>query len=219
MTTAKDLFILAMDQDPGRAVGQGDLSLALAGAELIDLLGAQAVTVDDDRVVPGGSAEPGDRLLGEAVAGLTRQAPYERIEDWLWRRGRDLSAGYQTALEEDGELAPQRGGRMPFGRKRVEPLDTPARRRAAERWEEREPVLTALASALGIGVTAPAPADDADEGEDEGEVEFAVIEPGFEDEAVTAVVAAVHDAVMELEAVRQRRTIEASAFANLWRGV
>ncbi|NML53723.1 GPP34 family phosphoprotein [Streptomyces sp. R302] len=223
MTTAKDLFILAMDQDPERAVGQGDLSLALAGAELIDLLGAEAVTVDDDRVVPGGSAEPGDRLLGEAVAGLTRQAPYERIEDWLWRRGRDLSAGYRTALEEDGELAPKRGGRMPFGRQRVEPLDTPARRRAAERWEEREPVLTALASALGIGVAAPAPApapaDDAAEGEDADEREFAVIEPGFEDEAVTAVVAAVHDAVMELEAVRQRRTIEASAFANLWRGV
>lgn len=221
MTTAKDLFILAMDQDPERAVGQGDLSLALAGAELIDLLGAEAVTVDDDRIVPGGPAEPGDRLLGEAVAGLTRQAPYERIEDWLWRRGRDLSAGYQTALEEDGELAPQRGGRMPFGRKRVEPLDTPARRRAAERWDEREPVLTALASALGIGVTAPTPAedagDDADEDADQGE--FAVVEPGFEDESVTAVVAAVHDAVMELEAVRQRRTIEASAFANLWRGV
>ncbi len=218
MTTAKDLFILAMDQDPEGAVGQGDLSLALAGAELIDLLGSEAVTVDDDRIVPGGSTDPGDPLLGEAAAGLTRQAPYERIEDWLWRRGRDLSAGYQTALEEDGELAPKRGGRMPFGKQRVEPLDTPARRRAAERWEEREPVLTALASALGIGVTAPADDDRDEEGaEDQGE--FAVIEPGFDDEAVTAVVAAVHDAVMELEAVRQRRTIEASAFANLWRGV
>ncbi|MFD4835800.1 GPP34 family phosphoprotein, partial [Streptomyces uncialis] len=28
-----------------------------------------------------------------------------------------------------------------------------------------------------------------------------------------------HDAVMELEAVRQRRSIESAAFANLWRGV
>ena len=37
MTTAKDLFIIAMDSGQEPAVGQGDLSLALAGAELIDL--------------------------------------------------------------------------------------------------------------------------------------------------------------------------------------
>lgn len=51
MTTAKDLFIIAMD--PAHSVGQGDLSLALAGAELIDLVGAGAVVVDGDRIVPG----------------------------------------------------------------------------------------------------------------------------------------------------------------------
>lgn len=38
------------------------------------------------------------------------------------------------------------------------------------------------------------------------------------DDAVTTVLAAVNDAVMELEAVRQRRSIENAAFANLWRG-
>ena len=200
MTTAKDLFITTMDPRPEHAVGQGDLSLALAGAELIDLIGAGALTVDGDRIVPGGPPAPDDRLLGEAAALLTRQTPYERIEDWLWRRGRDLSAAYQTALEEDGELTRQRSGRLPFGSKRVEPVDTPSRRRAADRWEEREPVLTALASAVGIDGGA---SDD---------------EPGLDDEAVTTVVVAVHDAVMELEAVRQRRTIENSAFANLWRG-
>lgn len=43
-------------------------------------------------------------------------------------------------------------------------------------------------------------------------------EPGLDDEAVTTVLAAVHDAVMELEAVRQKRNIESAAFANLWRG-
>ncbi|MFB7915813.1 GPP34 family phosphoprotein [Streptomyces sp. NPDC056061] len=198
MTTAKDLFIVAMGLN--RSVGQGDLSLALAGAELIDLIGADAVTVDGDRIVPGGPPTLDDRFVGEAAAGLTRQAPYERIEDWLWRRGRDLSAAYQAALEENGELKPQRSGRLPFGSERVEPVDTPARRRATERWEEKEPVLAALASAVGIS----------DEGGDD--------ETGLDDEAVTTVVAAVHDAVMELEAVRQRRNIEKTAFANLWRG-
>jgi hypothetical protein len=181
-------------------VGQGDLSLALAGAELIDLIGAGAVAVDGDQIVPGGPPPPCDRFLGEAAAGLTRQAPYERIADWLWRRGRDLSAAYQADLEASGELKPQRSSRLSFGSESLEPVDTPARRRAADRWEEKEPVLTALAAVLGTD----------DEGSDD--------ETGLDDEAVTIVVAAVHDAVMELEAVRQRRTIENAAFANLWRG-
>jgi hypothetical protein len=198
MTTAKDLFIIVMDLK--RSVGQGDLSLALAGAELIDLIGAGTVAVDGDRIVPGGPSTLDDRLMGEAAAGLTRQAPYERIEDWLWRRGRDLSAAYQAALEKNGELKPQRSGRLSFGTERVEPADTPARRRAADRWKEKEPVLAALASVVGI---------DEEQSDDEA---------GLDDEAVTTVVAAVHDAVMELEAVRQRRTIENTAFANIWRG-
>ncbi|MER5311144.1 GPP34 family phosphoprotein [Streptomyces sp. NPDC002773] len=200
MSTAKDLFIIAMDPSPGPAVGQGDLSLALAGAELIDLIGAGAATVEDDRIVPGGPSTSDDRLLAEAAEQLTRESPHEQIEDWLWRRGRDLSAAYRAAMEADGEVTRKRSGRLPFAPERVEPADTPTRRRAAARWEEREPVLAALASAVGI-----------DSGRSDEE-------PGFDDEAVTAVVAAVHDAVMELEAVRQRRTIENTAFANLWRG-
>ncbi|MFC7963138.1 GOLPH3/VPS74 family protein [Streptomyces cinereoruber] len=200
MSTAKDLFLISVDPGPGPDVGQGDLSLALAGAELIDLVGAGAVAVDDDRIVPDGPSGPDDRLLAEAEAGLVRQPPYERVEDWLWRRGRDLASAYRTALEGDGELRRRRSGRLPFGPERVEPVDTPARRRAVGRREEGEPVLAALASAVGIG-----------EGRSDEE-------PGFADEAVTSVVAAVHDAVMELEAVRQRRTIENTAFANIWRG-
>lgn len=200
MTTAKDLFIITLDLPPEHAVGQGDLSLALAGAELIDLIRAGAVTVDGDRIMPGEPRTPDDALLGDAAAGLTRQPPHERIDDWLWRRGEDLSAAYQAGLENDGELTRKRSGRLPFGPERVEPADTPGRRRAAERREAGEPVLAALASAVGI-----------DDGRsDEG--------TGLDDEAVTTVVAAVHDAVMELEAVRQRRAVENSAFANLWRG-
>ncbi|MFI6093559.1 GPP34 family phosphoprotein [Streptomyces sp. NPDC051218] len=198
MTTAEDLFIIAMD--PKHSVGQGDLSLALAGAELFDLMGAGAASVDGDRIVPAGQPRLGDRFMAEAAAGLSRQAPYEAVEDWLWRRGRDLAAVYQAALEASGELKPRRGGRSPFGPEHVEPVDTPARHRAEARWEDREPVLVALASAVGIH---DEPSDD---------------ESGPEDQEVTAVLAAVHDAVMELEAVRQRRTIENTAFANLWRG-
>ncbi|MFI1251332.1 GPP34 family phosphoprotein [Streptomyces anulatus] len=201
MTTAKDLFIIAMDPVPDHAVGQGDLSLALAGAELLDLLGAGVITVDGDLIVPGGSSAPDDRLLGEAAARITGQPPYERIEDWLWRRGRDLAATYQDALEEDGELTQKRSGRLPFGPRRVELVDTPGRRRAIARREEGEPVLASLASAVGI--------DGGPSGDDE---------PRLDDGTVTAVVATVHEAVMELEAVRQRRTIENTAFANVWRG-
>ncbi|MGW6969467.1 GOLPH3/VPS74 family protein [Streptomyces zaomyceticus] len=201
MTTAKDLFIIAMNPAAEHPVGQGDLSLALAGAELIDLIGTGAVTVDGDRIVPGGPISVADRLLDEAAAQLTRQAPYERIEDWLWRRGQDLSASYQTALEEDGELTRKRSGRLPFGQERVEQVDTPANRRAAERWKDKEPVLVAFATVVGID--SGRPDDDPD--------------LNLDDEAATIVVAITHDAVMELEAVRQRRSIENSAYANLWR--
>ncbi len=83
----------------------------------------------------------------------------------------------------------------------MELVDTPGRRRATARREEGEPVLAALASAVGI--------DGGPSGDDE---------PRLDDGAVTTVVATVHEAVMELEAVRQRRTIENTAFANVWRG-
>ncbi|MFJ1589009.1 GPP34 family phosphoprotein [Kitasatospora albolonga] len=224
MSTARDLFIISVDQPPEQAVGQGDLSLALAGAELIDLIGTGAVTVDGDRIVPGGPPAAGDRLLGKAAALLVRQPPHERIEDWLWRRGRDLSAGYRTALERDGELVRRRSGRLSLGSEQVAPADTPARRRAAERWEEGEAVLTALASAVGLGNSGDSDGNDGNDGNgpsgEETDLETGP-ESGLEtglDDAVTTVVAAVHDAVMELEAVRQRRAIENSAFANLWRG-
>ncbi|MBM7440391.1 GPP34 family phosphoprotein [Streptomyces sp. HB132] len=198
MTAAKDLFIIAVD--PDRSVGQGDLSLALAGAELIDLLSsAHTVTLDGDLIVPGRQS-PDDRLLGEAWSALAGQAPYERVEDWLWRRGHDLSAAYQTALEEEGLLHQQRRGRSAFGAERVEPVDSPARRQALSRWADSEPVLVALASAVGIR-----------DGQSEDE-------PDIDDEAVTTVLVAVNDAVMELEAERQKRAIENTAFANLWRG-
>ncbi|WDT90980.1 GPP34 family phosphoprotein [Streptomyces sp. SCSIO-PteL053] len=200
MTTAKDLFIISMDPASERPVGQGDLSLALAGAELLDLLDAGTITVDGDLVVPGGSSVPDDRLLAAAAAGITRQPPHERIEDWLWRRGRDLAAAYQDALEEDGELTRKRSGLLPFGPKEVELVDTPARR-PVSRQDEGDPVLASLASAVGL---------DGERSDDD--------EPHLGDETVTTVVATVHEAVMELEAVRQRRTIENTAFANVWRG-
>lgn len=130
MTTAKDLFIIAMEPRPEHTVGQGDLSLALAGAELVDLIGAGAVTVDDDRIVPGEPSAPQDRLLGEAAARLTRQPPHEPVEEWLWRRGKDLSAAYRAALEEDGELTRKRSGGSPSARSAWNrPTHPPAGRR------------------------------------------------------------------------------------------
>jgi hypothetical protein len=126
--------------------------------------------------------------------------PYEPVEDWLWRRGRGLAAVHLAALEADGQLTRQRRRRLSFGADRVVVVDSPARRRALHRWAADEPVLVSLAAAVGIP---------AEQGADV---------PVVTDDAVTTVLAAVNDAVMELEAVRQRRTIENAAFANLWRG-
>ncbi|MEU8031971.1 GPP34 family phosphoprotein [Streptomyces sp. NPDC049099] len=198
MTTPQDLFLVSLDVPGEQPVEQGDLSLALAGAELIDLLGARALVLDGERIVPGPVLTTGDRMLDEAGAALVRGEPYETVEDWLWRRGEGLAVAYRDVLESEGQLTGKRRRRLAL-RDRDDPqADTAARRHAADRWWSHEPVLAGLASTLGI------------QGERPPEEE-----PG--DEAVVAVLVAVGDAVTELEAVRERRRIENVAFDNIWR--
>ncbi|WP_329222644.1 GPP34 family phosphoprotein [Streptomyces sp. NBC_01485] len=200
MTTARDLMIVVMDVTPMRPVGQGDLSLALAGAEAIDLVTTGAVALDGDLLVPGPPTAPDDPLLDVAASSLVRAAPYESVEDWLWRRGRGLASAYATRLEADGLAVRPRLRRLRVRSGRPEPVDSPDRRHATERWTADEPVLAALAAAVGLREE---PAD------------------GFtdlpDDDAVETVLAAVGDALAELEAVRQRRSIEDAAFDNIWR--
>ncbi|MFC9455022.1 GPP34 family phosphoprotein [Streptomyces sp. NPDC056983] len=200
MTTARDLAIVALADAPDHPVEQGELSLALAGAEVFDLIEAKGLIVDGDRILPSAQAPTGDRLLDEAAAALVRQEPYESVEDWLWRRGRGLSSAYVDELEREGLTTRPRGLRHPLRGGRTEPVDSPDRRRAEERWTAGEPVLVALAAAAGIR---DEPADEA---------------PELAGDAVAAVLAAVGTAVQELQAVRQRRAIEDAAFDNVWRG-
>ncbi|GHH43657.1 hypothetical protein FHS35_000343 [Streptomyces umbrinus] len=216
MTTPRDLLIVAMDGESGRPTDRGSLSLALAGAEVIDLLGAQAVELDGDRIVPGGRPSLEDPLLREAESALTQQAPYESVEDWLWRRGRDLSSAYLTAFETEGGLTRQRRRLVSFRAGDVALVDSPARRGAVDRWESHEPVLVALATAAGLYGDPLGEADEAAEGSPK--TPDAPDTPDITDDAVATVLAAVNDAVMELEAVRQRRSIEDAAFDNIWRG-
>ncbi|MFI0711813.1 GPP34 family phosphoprotein [Streptomyces inhibens] len=201
MTTPRDLLIVTMDPESGGSVEPGDLSLALAGAEVIDLLEAQALTLDGDHLVPGYRPALADRLLDEAASTLAREAPYESVDDWLWRRGRGLYASYLAALEAEGQLTRQRRRRwMPFGASETTLVDSPARRQAADRWTAKEPVLVALAATVGIG--------------DEQTADS----PAAADDAVATVLAAVDDAVRHLQFERQRRGIEQAAFDNVWRG-
>ncbi|MGW0208067.1 GPP34 family phosphoprotein [Streptomyces sp. NPDC003233] len=197
MTTPQDLFLVSLDVPGEHPVEPGDLSLALAGAELIDLLGARALTLDGERIVPGPVLTTGDRMLDEAGAALVREEPYETVEDWLWRRGEGLATAYRDVLDTSGQLSGKRH-RWPHRADKAAAADTPARRHAADRWWSREPVLTGLAATLGI------------QGERPPEEE-----PG--EEAVVTVLLAVGDAVTELGAVRERRRIENAAFDNIWR--
>ncbi|MGW7265348.1 GOLPH3/VPS74 family protein [Streptomyces sp. NPDC054842] len=206
MTTPRDLLIVAMDMGPGRSVDQGALSLTLAGAELLDLLRGGAVTLDGVRLVPGEWTPEGDPLLREAASSLVREEPYESVEDWLWRRGRGLAAVYEAAFETEGQVTrPHR--RLESLRTSPSPVvlvESPARTRAEARWAAREPVLVALAEAAGM----------------DGEPWDETVEdaPDITDDGVATVLAEVNDAVMELEAVKQRRAIEEAAFDNVWRG-
>lgn len=51
MTTPRDLMFVALDPASGLPPGQGELSLGLAGAELIDLVDAGAAELDGDHIV------------------------------------------------------------------------------------------------------------------------------------------------------------------------
>ncbi|WP_353946856.1 GPP34 family phosphoprotein [Streptomyces sp. HUAS MG91] len=200
MTTARDLALVALDASPGRTVEQGDLSLALAGAEAIDLVSAGVITFDGDRMVPGPPTRTGDRLLDEAAASLLREEPYETVEDWLWRRGDELAAAYVDDVEGVEPGARGRARRHPLLSGRRGAVDPAERDRAEARRASGEPVLAVLAAAAGAQDERPEAGRD------------------ITDDAVTTVLAAVGDAVMELEAVRQRRSIEDAAFDNVWRG-
>lgn len=200
MTTAHDLTLIALGLPPDLPVEQGDLSLALAGAEAIDLLESGTLTLSGDRVVPGLRAATGDRLLDVAVASSTWSEPYETIEDWLWRRGRDLAAVYVDDLARSGLVMHPRKHRFQVRSGRTVLVDSPARSHAEERRASGEPVLTALIAETGIGGDSAEPA---------------VIPAG---DAVATVLAAVGDAVTRLEALRLRRDMEDAAFDNIWRG-
>ncbi|GAA3875677.1 GOLPH3/VPS74 family protein [Streptomyces sp. NPDC003328] len=200
MTTARDLLIVALDATPGRPAEQGELSLSLAGAELLDLLDARAVSLDGDRIVPADPPVTDDRLVKDAASSLVRQMPHESVEDWLWRRGRGLSSVYLTVFEEEGRFTRQHRRWLPSWTGVASLVDSPDRRRATDRWTSEEPVLATLAATVGIRDMPTAELPD---------------EVG---EAVATVLAAVDDAVTELTAVRQRRDIEKAAFDNIWRG-
>lgn len=202
MSTPQDLMIVSMDVASSPPVEAGDLSLALAGAEVIDLLGARAVTLEGDRLVPVDGPVTGDHLLDQAASALADEAPYESVGDWLWRRGRNLSSVYRAGLRATGLTAVNSPRWRPWATGEPVLLDSPAREEALARWTSGEPVLSALAAAAGIS------GDRGEGAPSTGEVT---------DDAVATVLAAVHDAVEELQSVRQRKDVEQAAFDNIWR--
>ncbi|MFJ2608974.1 GPP34 family phosphoprotein [Streptomyces sp. NPDC091279] len=205
MNTARDLVIVAMEVPADHPVETGDLSLALAGAELLDLAESGAVRLDDVRIVPG-TAVPADRRLAEAAEALLRSEPYEKVDDWLWRRGRGLSASYVADLERDGLTARKRDHRISLGGGRRVLADSPERSRAERRLDAGEPLLAALAAEVGIRELPPADRQSTER----------TREP---EETVATVLAAVGGAVTELEGVRRRRAVEDAAYENVWRGL
>lgn len=205
MTTPRDLMIVALDMPSSRPVERGDLALALAGAELADLLAARSADVDAaGLIVPGDHSALPDPLLAQAQDALVRRPPYEPVGEWLWRRGRGLADAYADAMESEGLLSRVRERHwVVFSTTRVTPADSAARRRAAHRWNADEPVLAALATAIGVA--------DRQSGDPA---------PAVTDPALTAVLDAVTDAVAELTAERRRRArrLDEATADNVRRG-
>ncbi|MEU8793656.1 GPP34 family phosphoprotein [Streptomyces sp. NPDC048643] len=198
MTTPRDLLIVTLDIAGQRPIESGELSLALAGAELIDLLQSPTIRLDGGRIVPGHLPGPADHLLEVAAAALVMEEPHESVSDWLWRRGKSLAGTYVAVLESEGVIA--REGRTRFQEGWRVVVESPSRRKAADRWASSEPVLVTLADFLGIHSK-----DDRGVG-------------GVSNYAVQTVLAAVADALVELDWERQRRAIEQVGFDNIWRG-
>jgi len=204
MSTARDLMIVALDAESGGASGRnverGDVSLALAAAEAIDLLAAGSVRLADGCVVPDGGPPAGDPRLAEASAAVLREAPFEPVGDWLWRRGRDLAAAYVEALEAEGTLTRPRSFWSAFRTTRAVLVDSPERRAAQERRATGDPVLAARAETAGIGDERTRAAD------------------RVTDDDAALVLSALEDAVTELKFQRHRRALDQAAFDNVWRG-
>ncbi|MCX5145005.1 GPP34 family phosphoprotein [Streptomyces sp. NBC_00338] len=208
MTTARNLLVITMDMAGDHPVRSGELSLALAGAELIDLAVDGAVELREDRIVPGAGPassdatahEPADELLQQASAALRRDEPYESVGDWLWRRGEGLSGTYAATFEAAGLLTRQRRRGRPFQSGELVLAESSARHRAAELWSSAEPVLMTLAEAVGVPDERPHDT------------------PEVTDDSVALILATVSDALLELEGERQKRDIEQKAFDNIWRG-
>jgi hypothetical protein len=218
VSTAWDLLIATRDAAAG-PVDPDDLSLALAGAELLDLIGARAVSLEGDRIVPGPQATTGDDLLGQAARALVRQEPYETVDAWLRRRGDTLSSAYSAALETRGYAVRPRRRWAPLRTGRPELVDSPARTHAAERRASGEPVLAGLAAAVGVPGSDEGDRTDrrlaADAADDDATAPATA--GASMDDATATVLAAVGDAVTQLEAVRQRRGVEKAAYDNIWR--
>lgn len=199
MTTPRDLLFVALEAEAGHPVQMGEVSLALAGAEVIDFLKSPTIRLDAGRIVPGHLPTPADRLLLEAAAALVMTEPYESVGDWLWRRGDSLAETYVAAFEAEGLVVQQGRKRFRLRDGQAVLVDSLPRRQAAERWASAEPVLVALAESLGIHSNQDADA------------------PEIADYAVETVLAAVNGALLELDAERRRRSVEGAAFDNLWR--
>ncbi|MYT69047.1 MULTISPECIES: GPP34 family phosphoprotein [unclassified Streptomyces] len=201
-TTAQDLTLVALDVPHEERPEPGALSLALAGAEAVDLITSGALSLDGDRMVPGPRQPGGDSLLDRAASALVRKEPYETVENWLWRRGPGLAAAYVAELERSGLIARPRPKRHGFWSRPADTGrgDSPARRAAQARAASCEPVLVELLAATRRQDTSSWQRED-----DRG------------DDAVVTVLAAVGEAVTQLEAARLRRAIENDAFDNIWR--
>ncbi|MEJ1201638.1 MULTISPECIES: GPP34 family phosphoprotein [unclassified Streptomyces] len=218
MNTARDLFVITLEVPSSRPIAQGDVSLVLAGAELVDLRDAHVLRLDGDRIVPLDDHPDGtDALTAQASAQLVTEPPYETVEQWLWRRGRGLAGSYadDLAARTAGDA---RGGLLPrflrhFAPNRSqEPSVRPLHEATDPHQGLDDSVLAAFAGTLGIGEAAPPPPTEPTEPPEPTDTTTA-------DQAddVGLILAVVSDALMELEAERQRRQIEQDAYDNVWR--
>ena len=83
MLLAEELLLLAYDDERGNDTSWGSLDSGLAGAVLLDLSLAEAVTVEDGKIVATGDAE--EPLLHDAVEAIRASSRRRDAKAWIGR--------------------------------------------------------------------------------------------------------------------------------------
>ena len=127
----RDLVLLAIDPARGRVRGSAFLRYGLMGSELVRLIAAGRIDMQDGRIVAAVAGPTGDPNLDAALTSILGARRPPRAASWIGRPRRQIVGGYLSMLAAGGVVASTGSGR----RTRWEITDPAAAASARERLD------------------------------------------------------------------------------------